>query len=73
MFDAKYDVRSEVVSEKITLTLHREEWEYILAACEDLSCGYPRTDFIPHCCDLNEVVPKVRRLLGIPTTDDGDN
>lgn len=61
------------MDDNLPLTLHVEEWEYILAACEDLSCGYKRTDPMPHCCDLNEVVPKIRRLLNISTTDDGDD
>lgn len=61
------------MDDKLTLTLHREEWEYLLAASEDMSCGYKRTDHTTHCCDLNEVVPQIRIMLGVPTTDDGDN
>ncbi|WP_313429860.1 hypothetical protein [Siminovitchia terrae] len=52
-------------------TLHVEEWEYILAACEQMSCGYERTEHLTHCCDLNEVVPKLREMLGVEVEVDG--
>lgn len=49
-----------------TLTLNVEEWEYVLAACEKMSCAHERTDgYLTHCCDLNEVVPKIRKLLEV--------
>ena len=60
------------MEELISLKLHREEWEYILAACEEMSCGYTRTDYMPHCCDLNEVVPTIRTLLDVAAPDDED-
>ncbi len=63
----------KVPDREFTLTLHAEEWEYILAACEEMSCVYERSDPIAHCCDLNEMVPKIRRMMGIPTTDDSDD
>lgn len=57
--------KDEAMDEYISLNLHREEWEYILSACEQMSCRFTRTDYMPHCCDLNDVVPTIRALLGV--------
>lgn len=43
---------------------HVEEWEVILASLERFSCGFEQTDPNPHCCDANELVIRVRELIG---------
>lgn len=58
------------IEEFLTLKLNREEWEHVLAACEEMSCQHNRTDFMTHCCDLNEIVPKIRGLLHVVATGD---
>ena len=55
---------------RISISFERDEWEYILSACEDLSCGYRRTDPVHDCCDLNDIVPVIRKRLGIPSSED---
>ncbi len=46
-------------------TFNVDELGHILVACEQMSCGYTRIEIKTHCCNLNEVVPKLRKLLGV--------
>ncbi|SFM35286.1 hypothetical protein [Salibacterium qingdaonense] len=57
-------------NEYLTLTLHMEDWEYLLAAAEDMSCGYRRSEPVHHCCDLNEPVSILRTELGYENAAD---